>query len=40
MPDEDLISETELLKIIEEARKEYRAGKSIKAESLAGLVRK
>ena len=36
--DEDLISETELLKMAREARKEYRAGKSIKAKSLADLV--
>lgn len=36
--DEDLISETELLKTLSHARKEYRAGKSIKAKSLADLV--
>lgn len=36
--DKDLISETELLKTIREARKEYRVGKSIKAKSLADLV--
>ncbi|TSC84356.1 MAG: Uncharacterized protein G01um101413_651 [Parcubacteria group bacterium Gr01-1014_13] len=36
--DEDLISETELLKTVKHARKEYRAGKSIKAKSLADLV--
>lgn len=36
--DEDLISETELLKTARQARQEYRAGKSIKAKSLADLV--
>ena len=36
--DFDLISEAELLKTIRTARKEYRAGKSIKARSLADLV--
>lgn len=36
--DDDLISETELLKTVKHARKEYRAGKSIKAKSLADLV--
>ncbi len=36
--DEDLISETELLKNASHARKEYRASKSIKAKSLADLV--
>ena len=36
--DEDLISESALLKRAREARKEYRAGKSIKANSLAELV--
>ena len=36
--DEDLISETDLLKTVRQARKEYRAGKSIKAKSLADLV--
>lgn len=36
--DEDLISETELLKTARKTRKEYRAGKSIKARSLADLV--
>ena len=36
--EKDLISETELLNSIQEARKEYKAGKSIKAGSLADLV--
>ena len=36
--DENLISEAELLKSARAARKEYRAGKSIKAKSLADLV--
>jgi len=36
--DENLISETELLKTARASRKEYRAGKSIKANSLADLV--
>ncbi len=36
--DEELISETELLKTARDARKEYVAGKSIKANSLADLV--
>ncbi|MFA4831219.1 MAG: hypothetical protein WC862_04345 [Patescibacteria group bacterium] len=36
--DSDLISEAELLKTIGSARKEYCAGKSIKAESLVDLV--
>lgn len=36
--DRDLISETELLKSVYEARKEYRAGRSIKAKSLADLL--
>ncbi len=36
--DSDLISETTLLKNARSARKEYRAGKSIKAKSLADLV--
>lgn len=36
--DSDLISESELLKTVHEARKEYHAGKSIKARSLADLV--
>ncbi|MBU1164616.1 hypothetical protein KKA15_03575 [Patescibacteria group bacterium] len=36
--DKNLISETELLNSIKEARKEYKEGKSIKARSLADLV--
>lgn len=36
--DSDLISENELLKTARAARKEYRAGKSIKAKSLAALI--
>lgn len=36
--DENLISETELLKTVRAARKEYRTGKSIRAKSLADLV--
>jgi len=36
--DADLISESVLLKNVRVARKEYRAGKSIKATSLADLV--
>lgn len=36
--DSDLISEAELLKAVRAARKEYRAGKLIKAQSLADLV--
>lgn len=36
--DRDLISETELLKSVHDARKEYRAGRSIKAKSLADLL--
>lgn len=36
--DENLISETKLLKNARSARAEYRAGKSIKAKSLADLV--
>ncbi len=36
--DRDLISETELLKSARDARKEYRAGKSIKANSLSDLL--
>ena len=36
--DKDLISETELLNSIKEARKEYKAGKSIKAGSLVDLI--
>lgn len=36
--DKDSISEAELLKDVREARKEYRAGKSIKAKTLADLI--
>lgn len=36
--DADLISEADLLKTARAARKEYRAGRSIKAKSLADLV--
>ena len=36
--DKDLISETELLQSVKEARKEYRLGKSIKAKSIADLI--
>lgn len=36
--DENLISETELLKTAQTARKEYRAGKSIRAKSLSDLI--
>ncbi|HOX60889.1 MAG TPA: hypothetical protein PLV72_02690 [Candidatus Magasanikbacteria bacterium] len=36
--DENLITETELLKTAELSRREYAAGKSIKAKSLADLV--
>lgn len=36
--DRDLISETELLKSVRSARQEYRAGRSIKAKSLADLL--
>jgi len=36
--DEDLISEEELLAAVEEGRKEYEKGKTIKAKSLADLV--
>ncbi|MFA6486724.1 MAG: hypothetical protein WCT40_05185 [Candidatus Magasanikbacteria bacterium] len=36
--DSDLISETELLKTIRHAHAEYRAGKSIKLNSLADLI--
>ncbi len=36
--DENLISETELVKTARAARREYRAGKSLKAESLVGLL--
>lgn len=36
--DKNLISEKELMDSVKEARKEYKQGKTIKAESLAGLV--
>ncbi|MBI5729072.1 MAG: hypothetical protein HY983_02435 [Candidatus Magasanikbacteria bacterium] len=36
--DADSVSEAELLKTVRAARREYRAGKSIKARSLADLV--
>ena len=36
--DQHLISDTELLSSIHEARKEYRAGKTIKAKSIADLL--
>ena len=36
--DVNLISETELLKTVKEARKEYKEGKSIKAKSIADLL--
>ncbi|PIS34461.1 MAG: hypothetical protein COT37_02345 [Parcubacteria group bacterium CG08_land_8_20_14_0_20_43_9] len=36
--DKDLISETDLLDSIKEARREYREGKSIKAKSIAELL--
>lgn len=36
--DRDLISEKELLNSINEARKEYRQGKTIKASSIADLL--
>lgn len=36
--DKNLISETELLKTVKNARQEYRQGKSIKAKSMADLV--
>ena len=36
--DKDSISEAELLKDVREARKEYRASKSVKAKSLADLI--
>ena len=36
--DQDLISETELLKSVREARKEYKAGKAVKIESMADLL--
>ena len=36
--DSDLISETELLDSIREARKEYREGRAIKVESIKDLL--
>ena len=36
--DQNLISDTELLNSIREARKEYKAGKTIKTGSMADLV--
>lgn len=36
--DQDLISNTELLNSVREARKEYKTGKTIKAKSIADLV--
>lgn len=36
--DKDLITEAELLQTVRSARKEYQAGKSIKAKSLADLL--
>lgn len=36
--DEDLISEKELLAAVREADKEYAAGKSVKARSIADLL--
>lgn len=36
--DEDLISEQELLASVKQAREEYRAGKTIKADSMADLL--
>ncbi|MBI5229918.1 MAG: hypothetical protein HY981_01310 [Candidatus Magasanikbacteria bacterium] len=36
--DKELISETELLKAVRSARKEYSRGKSIKARSIADLL--
>ncbi len=36
--DKDLISEIELLDSIEQARKEYKTGKTISAKSMADLV--
>lgn len=38
MDTEDIISEEELLKDIKQARKEYKEGKTIKADSLADLL--
>ncbi|OGH68596.1 MAG: hypothetical protein A3I29_03320 [Candidatus Magasanikbacteria bacterium RIFCSPLOWO2_02_FULL_44_11] len=36
--DANLISEADLLKSVRASRKEYRAGKAVKAKSLANLV--
>ncbi len=36
--DKDLISETELLKSIKQAKAEYKAGKSITVNSIADLI--
>ena len=36
--DRDLISGSQLLRNVREARREYRAGRSIKARSLANLL--
>jgi Arc/MetJ-type ribon-helix-helix transcriptional regulator len=36
--DKDLVSEKELVHSVNEARKEYKNGKTIKAKSLADLV--
>ena len=36
--DKDLISEEQLLASIKEGRKEYKAGKTIKAKSMADLL--
>ena len=36
--DQDLISDTELLKSVREAEEEYKAGKAIKIESIADLL--
>ena len=38
MDTEDIISEEELIKDIKQARKEYKEGKTIKADSLADLL--
>jgi hypothetical protein len=36
--DQDLISESELLKTIKQSRKEYKTGKSVKAKSMADFL--
>ena len=36
--DQDLISEAELLESVRVARKEYKAGKAVKIESIADLI--